>query len=239
MADVREILDPIEAIASMQARLDDLEMRLSSQAVRLPTGTILSSFRTTPPSEALFCDGSTISRATYPALLQFAIDQGILGGAIPVFGVGDGSTTFILPNLQGRMIIGVGTLGADTYTLGLAGGSTLKTLVTANMPAHTHGVAVGAHGNHNHFFSAGTDASGGNHGGHFPVGQHLAAAGPDLGLAANNDTSTGNSAHGHNVSGNTDSVSAGSHSVTESSVGGTTGIDVRSAYYALNSMVYT
>ena len=34
------------------------------------------------------------------------------------FGEGDGSTTFNLPDLRGRAIQGVGTLGTETYTLG-------------------------------------------------------------------------------------------------------------------------
>lgn len=239
MADIRDTPDPIEAIANMQKQIDDLTTTISVQTARMPTGTFIHTFRTTPTNDALFCDGSTILRATYPTLCQFAIDNSILGGTNPVFGVGDGSTTFVLPDLRGRMIIGVGTLGADTYALALAGGATLKTLVTANMPAHSHGVAVATHGNHGHSLTGGSVPSGGGHGGHFPANAHNAPAGVDLGLAAWNDAGAGVGDHGHGaVAVFADANSAGSHSVTESSIGTGTGIDVRSAYYALNAMVY-
>ena len=46
------------------------------------------------------CDGSAISRATYSALFA------VIG---TTYGVGDGSTTFNLPDLRGRVPVGVGT----------------------------------------------------------------------------------------------------------------------------------
>lgn len=52
------------------------------------------------PTGWLLCDGSAVSRATYARL--FAITS-------TNFGVGDGSTTFNLPDLRSRMPIGVGT----------------------------------------------------------------------------------------------------------------------------------
>ena len=52
------------------------------------------------PSGWLFCDGTAVSRATYSAL--FAITS-------TTYGVGDGATTFNLPDLRSRVAIGVGT----------------------------------------------------------------------------------------------------------------------------------
>ena len=40
---------------------------------------------------------------------------------------------------QGRTLIGVGTLGSDTYAAGAVGGGARVTLTTAEMPAHNHG----------------------------------------------------------------------------------------------------
>ena len=58
----------------------------------------------------LKCNGSLISRAAYPRLTKFAIDNGLIvsealwgGGA---FGVGDGSTTIRLPDFRGEFIRG-------------------------------------------------------------------------------------------------------------------------------------
>ncbi len=52
---------------------------------------------------------------------------------------GDGRSTFGLPNYVGRMPIGLGTGPAlPTYVMGQVGGSTSVTLLTPQMPAHTH-----------------------------------------------------------------------------------------------------
>lgn len=65
---------------------------------------------------------------------------------------GDGQTTFALPNIQSRVLIGAGTSTADgmTYQLGQAGGEESHTLTTLEMPMHNHKVsAVSSVGNKN------------------------------------------------------------------------------------------
>lgn len=47
---------------------------------------------------------------------------------------GDGRTTFALPNLQGRFVMGA----SSTQRAGLVGGASGVTLTPANMPAHVH-----------------------------------------------------------------------------------------------------
>ena len=62
---------------------------------------------------------------------------------------------------QGRTLIGVGTLGSDTYAAGATGGAALVTLTTTEMPSHNHGGATGNVSNdHTH---SGTTASSGTH----------------------------------------------------------------------------
>ncbi|MFZ1923440.1 MAG: tail fiber protein, partial [Xanthobacteraceae bacterium] len=52
---------------------------------------------------------------------------------------GDGVNTFNLPNLQGRLAVGVGQgPGLSPYTIGQVGGSENVTLTTATMPSHNH-----------------------------------------------------------------------------------------------------
>ncbi len=51
---------------------------------------------------------------------------------------GDGTTTFALPNLQGRMPIGVGSAAGGTYYLGQPGGQSSVTLTVNQMPKHSH-----------------------------------------------------------------------------------------------------
>ena len=96
----------------------------------LPSGLLLAYGGGTVPTGWLWCDGSAISRTTYSALFS-AIGT--------LWGVGDGSTTFNLPDSRGRAVIGEGT-GAGLTARTLAGtvGTETHTLTTAEMPSHTH-----------------------------------------------------------------------------------------------------
>jgi microcystin-dependent protein len=52
---------------------------------------------------------------------------------------GDGQTTFGLPDLRGRMPIGQGSgLGLPSHSMGEVSGNTNVTLLTSNLPAHSH-----------------------------------------------------------------------------------------------------
>lgn len=131
-----------------------------------PIGSILQWTLIDAPSKWLKCDGSLVNRETtgvegesgyakgYPELFA------IIG---ETYGAGDGSTTFQLPNLQGRVPIGLGTtqdsnnlqaqfgvIGGTTGVLRPGSGnsetingeyerSTTHTITIDEMPAHTHG----------------------------------------------------------------------------------------------------
>lgn len=71
------------------------DISLSSKIV--PTGSILPYGGATAPSNFLLCDGSAVSRTTYLDLFTILSTS---------YGVGNGSTTFNLPNLQGRFPLG-------------------------------------------------------------------------------------------------------------------------------------
>ncbi len=66
----------------------------------VPVGLILPYGGSSAPSNYFLCDGTAKNRTTYAALFA------IVG---TTFGVGDGSTTFNLPDLRGRMPMGAGT----------------------------------------------------------------------------------------------------------------------------------
>lgn len=96
------------------------------------TGTILLYASASVPDGYLGCDGSAVSRSTYATLF------GIVGTS---FGSGDGSTTFNLPDLRGRVPVGLGTGtggGATAWTLGRSTGGETVTLDTTQIPGHTH-----------------------------------------------------------------------------------------------------
>jgi microcystin-dependent protein len=58
---------------------------------------------------------------------------------------GNGQSTFGLPDLRGRTIIGVGQQpGGSNYVLGETGGKESQTLNTSQMPMHTHAAALGS-----------------------------------------------------------------------------------------------
>jgi microcystin-dependent protein len=53
---------------------------------------------------------------------------------------GDGKSNFALPDLQGRLAIGQGVgPGLPNFNIGETGGSETTTLLTSEIPAHTHG----------------------------------------------------------------------------------------------------
>ena len=76
-----------------------------------PAGTIITFGGTSAPTGYLACDGSEVSRTTYSALFS---------ALSTTWGVGDGSSTFNLPDLRGAFLRGS---GSQTYTNTYNGGS--------------------------------------------------------------------------------------------------------------------
>ncbi len=90
-----------------------------------------------PPAHYLVCDGRAVSRATY-ALLFGVIDV--------IYGSGDGSTTFNLPDLAGRSPVGAGEgSGLTLRSVGDKFGEENHQLITAEMPEHAHSDAGHTH----------------------------------------------------------------------------------------------
>ena len=92
----------------------------------------------------LLCQGQAISRTTYATLFAKIGTK---------YGVGDNSTTFNLPNLQGRLPIGKTTGITALNDLGKTAGSWDHTHTT---PAHQHTTPTHTHtmGNHTHSIGA-------------------------------------------------------------------------------------
>jgi microcystin-dependent protein len=92
-------------------------------------GTIAQTAKPTPPNGWLFCEGQAISRTEYVRLFN------VIGTS---YGSGDGSTTFNVPNISGRLVVGK---NSGTFnTLGSTGGTEEVTLTSAQtgLIAHSH-----------------------------------------------------------------------------------------------------
>jgi microcystin-dependent protein len=88
----------------------------------------------TTPNGWLLCDGSSYS-STDPNYINLFNQITTTYGSI-------GSGSFNVPNLRGRVAVGVGTAtgaaGATAKTLGQVGGEETHVLTTPEMPSHTH-----------------------------------------------------------------------------------------------------
>ena len=91
----------------------------------LPIGTMILWSGTTTPQNWLLCDGREISRETYSELFA-AIGT--------IWGAGDGSTSFNLPNYTDRFPLGAG----GDVDLAETGGEKNVTLTLSQMPRHSH-----------------------------------------------------------------------------------------------------
>lgn len=102
----------------------------------VPAGVVSAFAGSVLPSGYLFCDGTAVSRTTYAALFA------AIGIA---FGAGDGSTTFNLPFMARRVIVGAGGTGSGTLgnTVGSAGGAESVALTSDQNGAHTHRSVAG------------------------------------------------------------------------------------------------
>lgn len=120
----------------------------------VPTGSLFPYAGSSAPTGYLLCDGAAVSRSTYATLF------GVLS---TTYGSGDGSTTFNLPDLRGRLPLGAGTgvgLNASgtgkpsgtNQTARTAGqwlGNETVTLTTSNIPQMTTG-NMSQNSSHNH-----------------------------------------------------------------------------------------
>lgn len=83
-----------------------------------------------PNSKWLICNGDSKLRADYPSLFaKIGTTYGL--GTDP-----GGGTTFNLPDLRDRVVVGSGT----AYTLGQQFGAVGTALLVTDLPSHTHGV---------------------------------------------------------------------------------------------------
>ena len=95
----------------------------------LPSGTVSMFAGSSAPTGYLLCDGSAVSRTTYANLFT-AIST--------TYGSGDGSTTFNVPDLRGRVAVGYKSTDTSFDALGETGGAKTHALTTAELAQHRH-----------------------------------------------------------------------------------------------------
>lgn len=112
-----------------------------------PIGSIMIWAGSSAPTGWLLCDGTAYSTTTYAALYA------VIGTTY-----GSGSGTFRVPNLKGRIPVGLDAAQTEFDTRGETGGEKTHTITTAEMPAHTHSVdppstATSSDGAHTHSYT--------------------------------------------------------------------------------------
>jgi microcystin-dependent protein len=159
--------EPWESRSASDARLRALE----TGAVGTPVGTVVAYYGTVSPTGWLLCNGATFSATTYPLLAA------LLGG-----------TT--LPNLKGRVLVGIDAAQTEFDVLGETGGAKTVALSTAELAVHGH--TQNAHGHTQN-----------SHG-------HVA----DDNLAGAQNTGTVSADHGHTVNAHNHGGGTGVHAHT-------------------------
>jgi microcystin-dependent protein len=110
------------------------------------TGELIYSFATTHDG-ALLANGQPVSRTTYAALNALAAAASYANG----WGPGDGSTTFNVPNLCGRAIVGAGSgPGLTARALGATGGEETHELLAAESGVNGNGTTGTESAAHTH-----------------------------------------------------------------------------------------
>lgn len=138
--------DEVE-VARIPLDADTLNGYTAEDFIKPKAGFIYPLAGSVIPEGFLLCDGAEYKRTDFPELFA-AIGT--------IYGNGDGSTTFNVPNLQTRVPVGAG----GEFALGATGGEAEHTLTVDEMPSHTHrayarnweavmGAGTGLAGNYN------------------------------------------------------------------------------------------
>ena len=112
---------------------EQIRDNLSYLKASLPAGVMMDYGGATAPAQWLICDGSASSRITYADLFT------AIGTA---YGVGNGSTTFNIPDRRGRVSVGRDASDSSFNSMGETGGA--KTVSIAHVhsgPSHRHYVS--------------------------------------------------------------------------------------------------
>lgn len=208
---------------------------LSVPYLLVPAGVIMQYVASTAPSGYLLCDGSAIARATYSVLFSVISTT---------FGSGNGSTTFNVPDLRGKVPTGVNGNEESAFTnLGNSGGSEEHTLSIDELPSHNHGGATGSDGDHDHDRELTTTSNGShNHGGTTGDGGN-ASGSENVSSSDEGALVSGEGIHNHTIDDDGEHEhkviipSSGTHTHTISSQGGGNAHSILQPYLVVNYII--
>lgn len=95
----------------------------------VPAGAMTAYAAAAAPTGWLLCDGTAVSRTSYAALFA-AISTN--------YGTGDGSTTFNVPDLKGKVPVGLDSAQTEFDALAETGGAKTHALTSGETGAHSH-----------------------------------------------------------------------------------------------------
>jgi microcystin-dependent protein len=130
---------------SLEAASNTITGKLASTNGGTPAGVISQYAGSTAPSGYLLCEGQSVSTVTYADL--FAAIGYSYGGT---------GSSFVIPNLKGRVPVGRDSTQTEFDALGEAAGSKTVTLTAGQIPSHSHSGTTGGHSaDHSHNFGTG------------------------------------------------------------------------------------
>lgn len=133
MSNLNALVAGVNTVDTAQLASGSVSQAKLAAGVYVPIGGIVQFGGSSAPSNWVLCDGSAISRTTYADLFT---------ALSTTYGAGDGSTTFNVPDLRGRMAVGKGT-NTDVDALGDNDG---VTTVANRTPKHYHSLTTGRGG---------------------------------------------------------------------------------------------
>jgi microcystin-dependent protein len=158
---------------------DDANFATTITNALSPVGSVTAYALATPPAGWLLCDGTVHDISSYPAL----------GAGLGSTYGGNGTTTFAVPNLKGRMPVGLDSTQTEFDTRGETGGS--KTSVAP----HDHSIS------HDHSSFSTSDGAGNHQHGINDGGHYYIAGGVDfeVGYSRQGGVTSVNGAHNHAI----------------------------------------
>jgi microcystin-dependent protein len=117
----------VQASPEFLRYLDQVTRAIDAEGT--PAGTLRATLAADEPSGWKRLDGQTLAKSDYLQLYS------VIGDTF-----GSTATTFNLPDMAGRTVIGAGAIALAEF-----GGASSITLIEANLPSHTHAVTDAGH----------------------------------------------------------------------------------------------